>query len=93
MTLFLPKVARIQLQIQETLQRQYSHHSSVQDAVSQLDAELMDITKVVRNFSVLNVNLLHLGIKGACTAKNDLMLTIKTERLFSIPCLRVFMLA
>ncbi|NXF41371.1 NU155 protein, partial [Nyctibius bracteatus] len=40
------EVARIQLQIQETLQRQYSHHSSVQDAISQLDAELMDITKV-----------------------------------------------
>uniref|UniRef100_A0A8C9FXP4 Nucleoporin Nup133/Nup155-like C-terminal domain-containing protein n=1 Tax=Pavo cristatus TaxID=9049 RepID=A0A8C9FXP4_PAVCR len=48
-------VARIQLQIQETLQRQYSHHSSVQDAISQLDAELMDITKVVRNFSVLKI--------------------------------------
>lgn len=42
------QVARIQLQIQETLQRQYSHHSSVQDAISQLDSELMDITKVIK---------------------------------------------
>uniref|UniRef100_A0A8B9BMU9 Nuclear pore complex protein Nup155 n=1 Tax=Anser brachyrhynchus TaxID=132585 RepID=A0A8B9BMU9_9AVES len=45
------EVARIQLQIQETLQRQYSHHSSVQDAVSQLDAELMDITKLYGEFA------------------------------------------
>uniref|UniRef100_A0A8D0KRI5 Nuclear pore complex protein Nup155 n=1 Tax=Strix occidentalis caurina TaxID=311401 RepID=A0A8D0KRI5_STROC len=44
-------VARIQLQIQETLQRQYSHHSSVQDAISQLDAELMDITKLYGEFA------------------------------------------
>lgn len=66
---FLHKVARIQLQIQETLQRQYSHHSSVQDAVSQLDAELMDITKVVRNFSVLNVSLSHLGTKGSAVQR------------------------
>ncbi|NWR45769.1 NU155 protein, partial [Regulus satrapa] len=45
------EVAKIQLQIQETLQRQYSHHSSVQDAVSQLDAELMDITKLYGEFA------------------------------------------
>ncbi|NXJ15091.1 NU155 protein, partial [Odontophorus gujanensis] len=44
-------VARIQLQIQKTLQRQYSHHSSVQDAISQLDAELMDITKLYGEFA------------------------------------------
>uniref|UniRef100_A0A5G2QL53 Nucleoporin 155 n=1 Tax=Sus scrofa TaxID=9823 RepID=A0A5G2QL53_PIG len=44
-------VARIQLQIQETLQRQYSHHSSVQDAISQLDSELMDITKLYGEFA------------------------------------------
>uniref|UniRef100_A0A669PJP2 Nuclear pore complex protein Nup155 n=1 Tax=Phasianus colchicus TaxID=9054 RepID=A0A669PJP2_PHACC len=44
-------VARIQLQIQETLHRQYSHHSSVQDAISQLDAELMDITKLYGEFA------------------------------------------
>ncbi|XP_010081760.1 PREDICTED: nuclear pore complex protein Nup155, partial [Pterocles gutturalis] len=45
------EVARIQLQIQETLQRQYSHHSSVQDAISELDAELMDITKLYGEFA------------------------------------------
>ncbi|KFZ55857.1 Nuclear pore complex protein Nup155, partial [Antrostomus carolinensis] len=45
------EVARIQLQIQEALQRQYSHHSSVQDAISQLDAELMDITKLYGEFA------------------------------------------
>uniref|UniRef100_A0A673TBH2 Nucleoporin 155 n=1 Tax=Suricata suricatta TaxID=37032 RepID=A0A673TBH2_SURSU len=45
------EVARIQLQIQETLQRQYSHHSSVQDAISQLDSELMDITKLYGEFA------------------------------------------
>uniref|UniRef100_A0A8C6JV44 Nuclear pore complex protein Nup155 n=1 Tax=Melopsittacus undulatus TaxID=13146 RepID=A0A8C6JV44_MELUD len=44
-------VARIQLQIQETLQRQYSHHSSVQEAISQLDAELMDITRLYGEFA------------------------------------------
>uniref|UniRef100_A0A8D0GNR6 Nucleoporin 155 n=1 Tax=Sphenodon punctatus TaxID=8508 RepID=A0A8D0GNR6_SPHPU len=47
------EVARIQLQIQETLQRQYSHHSSVQDAISQLDSELMDITKLYGEFADL----------------------------------------
>ncbi|NXN93474.1 NU155 protein, partial [Rhinopomastus cyanomelas] len=45
------EVSRIQLQIQETLQRQYSHHSSVQDAVSQLDSQLMDITKLYGEFA------------------------------------------
>ncbi|XP_006889597.1 PREDICTED: nuclear pore complex protein Nup155-like isoform X2 [Elephantulus edwardii] len=45
------EVARIQLQIQETLQRQCSHHSSVQDAVSRLDSELMDITKLYGEFA------------------------------------------
>nr|KAF6441700.1 nucleoporin 155 [Rousettus aegyptiacus] len=45
------EVARIQLQVQETLQRQYSHHSSVQDAISQLDSELMDITKLYGEFA------------------------------------------
>lgn len=39
---------RIQVQIQETLIRQYSHHPSVKNAVSQLDTELMDITKVTK---------------------------------------------
>ncbi|CAF99212.1 unnamed protein product, partial [Tetraodon nigroviridis] len=41
-------LVRIQVQIQETLIRQYSHHSSVKNAISQLDSELMDITKVTK---------------------------------------------
>lgn len=41
------QVVRIQVQIQETLRRQYSQHLSVQGAISQLDSELMDITKVI----------------------------------------------
>lgn len=45
--LIFNQVARIQFQIQEALQRQCSHHSSVQDAISQLDSELMEISKVV----------------------------------------------
>uniref|UniRef100_A0A8C0J747 Nucleoporin 155 n=1 Tax=Chelonoidis abingdonii TaxID=106734 RepID=A0A8C0J747_CHEAB len=45
------EVARIQLQIEETLQRQYFHHSSVQDAISELDSELMDITKLYGEFA------------------------------------------
>ncbi|XP_053557191.1 nuclear pore complex protein Nup155 [Bombina bombina] len=45
------EVARIQLQIQETLTKRYSHHSSVQDAVSQLDSQLMDITKLYGEFA------------------------------------------
>ncbi|XP_030624241.1 nuclear pore complex protein Nup155 [Chanos chanos] len=45
------EVVRIQVQIQETLIRQYSHHPSVQNAVSQLDSELMDITKLYGEFA------------------------------------------
>ncbi|XP_060092043.1 nuclear pore complex protein Nup155 [Heteronotia binoei] len=45
------EVARIQFQIQEALQRQCSHHASVQDAISQLDSELMDITKLYGEFA------------------------------------------
>ncbi|XP_053153166.1 nuclear pore complex protein Nup155 [Hemicordylus capensis] len=45
------EVARIQFQIQEALQRQCSHHSSVQDAISQLDSELMEITKLYGEFA------------------------------------------
>lgn len=37
---------RIQVQIQETLIKQFSHHPLVKSAMSQLDSELMDITKV-----------------------------------------------
>lgn len=43
---FLLQVVRIQVQIQETLRKQYSQHPSVQGAISRLDLELMDITKV-----------------------------------------------
>lgn len=43
---FSLQVVRIQVQIQETLRRQYSQHPSVQGAISQLDSQLMDITKV-----------------------------------------------
>ncbi|MCI4388036.1 hypothetical protein PGIGA_G00080920 [Pangasianodon gigas] len=45
------EVVRIQVQIQETLRRQYSHHPSVQAAISQLDSELMDITKLYGEFA------------------------------------------
>ncbi|KAM9329214.1 nuclear pore complex protein Nup155 [Gastrophryne carolinensis] len=45
------EVARIQLQIQETLIRRYSHHPSAQDAVVQLDSELMDITRLYGEFA------------------------------------------
>ncbi|XP_020651332.3 nuclear pore complex protein Nup155 [Pogona vitticeps] len=45
------EVARIQFQIQEALQRQCSHHSSVQDAISRLDSELMDISKLYAEFA------------------------------------------
>ncbi|XP_011603164.2 nuclear pore complex protein Nup155 isoform X1 [Takifugu rubripes] len=44
-------LVRIQVQIQETLIRQYSHHPSVKNAVSQLDSELMDITKLYGEFA------------------------------------------
>ncbi|RXN00007.1 Nuclear pore complex protein Nup155 [Acipenser ruthenus] len=47
------EVARIQLQIQDTLSRQYSQHPSVQGALSQLDSELMDITKLYGEFADL----------------------------------------
>lgn len=40
------QLVRIQVQIQETLIKQFSHHPSVKSAMSQLDSELMDITKV-----------------------------------------------
>uniref|UniRef100_A0A803TGK6 Nuclear pore complex protein Nup155 n=1 Tax=Anolis carolinensis TaxID=28377 RepID=A0A803TGK6_ANOCA len=45
------EVARIQFQIQEALHHQCSHHSSVQDAISQLDSELMDISKLYGEFA------------------------------------------
>ncbi|PIN97801.1 hypothetical protein AB205_0201700 [Aquarana catesbeiana] len=45
------QVARIQLQIQDTLIRRYSDHPSVQDAVVQLDSGLMDVTKLYGEFA------------------------------------------
>uniref|UniRef100_A0A672MK31 Nuclear pore complex protein Nup155-like n=1 Tax=Sinocyclocheilus grahami TaxID=75366 RepID=A0A672MK31_SINGR len=45
------QVVRIQVQIQETLRRQYSQHPSVQGAITQLDSELMDITKLYGEFA------------------------------------------
>ncbi|KAM5193375.1 nuclear pore complex protein Nup155 [Mantella aurantiaca] len=45
------EVARIQLQIQDTLIRRYSDHPSVQDAVAQLDSGLMDVTKLYGEFA------------------------------------------
>ncbi|XP_018603651.1 nuclear pore complex protein Nup155 isoform X2 [Scleropages formosus] len=45
------EVVRIQVQIQETLKKQYSQHPSVQGALSQLDSELMDITKLYGEFA------------------------------------------
>ncbi|XP_035247718.1 nuclear pore complex protein Nup155 [Anguilla anguilla] len=45
------EVVRIQMQIQDTLSRQYSYHPSVQTAISQLDSELMDITKLYGEFA------------------------------------------
>ncbi|XP_026119490.1 nuclear pore complex protein Nup155-like [Carassius auratus] len=45
------EVVRIQVQIQETLRRQYSQHPSVQGAITQLDSELMDITKLYGEFA------------------------------------------
>lgn len=45
------ELARIQVQIQETLIRQYSHHPSVKAVISQLDSELMDITKLYGEFA------------------------------------------
>ncbi|XP_075900928.1 nuclear pore complex protein Nup155 [Nelusetta ayraudi] len=45
------ELVRIQVQIQETLIRQFSHHPSVKSAMSQLDSELMDITKLYGEFA------------------------------------------
>ncbi|KAF7243992.1 hypothetical protein EYD10_09814 [Varanus komodoensis] len=45
------EVARIQFQIQEALHHQCSYHSSVQDAISQLDSELMEISKLYGEFA------------------------------------------
>uniref|UniRef100_A0A8C4GQF9 Nuclear pore complex protein Nup155 n=1 Tax=Dicentrarchus labrax TaxID=13489 RepID=A0A8C4GQF9_DICLA len=45
------ELVRIQVQIQETLIRQYSHHPSVKNVISQLDSELMDITKLYGEFA------------------------------------------
>ncbi|XP_034458801.1 nuclear pore complex protein Nup155 isoform X2 [Hippoglossus hippoglossus] len=45
------ELARIQVQIQDTLIRQHSHHPSVKNAISQLDSELMDITKLYGEFA------------------------------------------
>lgn len=45
------ELVRIQVQIQETLIRQYSHHPSVKTVISQLDSELMDITKLYGEFA------------------------------------------
>lgn len=45
------EVVRIQVQIQETLRRQFSQHPSVQGAITQLDSELMDITKLYGEFA------------------------------------------
>ncbi|XP_055009950.1 nuclear pore complex protein Nup155 [Boleophthalmus pectinirostris] len=47
------ELVRIQVQIQETLIRQYSHHPSVKSVISQLDSELMDITKLYGEFADL----------------------------------------
>ncbi|TRY66457.1 hypothetical protein DNTS_035000 [Danionella cerebrum] len=45
------EVVRIQVQIQETLRRQFSQHPSVQSAITQLDSQLMDITKLYGEFA------------------------------------------
>lgn len=45
------EVVRIQVQIQDTLKRHYSQHPSAQGAISQLDSELMDITKLYGEFA------------------------------------------
>lgn len=45
------ELVRIQVQIQETLIKQFSHHPSVKSAMSQLDSELMDITKLYGEFA------------------------------------------
>ncbi|XP_061656258.1 nuclear pore complex protein Nup155 [Phyllopteryx taeniolatus] len=45
------ELVRIQVQIQETLMRQYSNHPSVKNAISQLDSDLMDITKLYGEYA------------------------------------------
>ncbi|XP_051907367.1 nuclear pore complex protein Nup155 [Hippocampus zosterae] len=45
------ELVRIQVQIQETLIRQCSNHPSVKNAVSQLDSDLMDITKLYGEYA------------------------------------------
>ncbi|KAI5624469.1 nuclear pore complex protein Nup155 [Silurus asotus] len=45
------EVVRIQVQIQETLRRQYSQHPNAPRAISRLDSELMDITKLYGEFA------------------------------------------
>uniref|UniRef100_A0A8C5EGR8 Nuclear pore complex protein Nup155 n=1 Tax=Gouania willdenowi TaxID=441366 RepID=A0A8C5EGR8_GOUWI len=45
------ELVRIQVQIQETLIRQYSHHPTVKNVISQLNSELMDITKLYGEFA------------------------------------------
>ncbi|XP_037120775.1 nuclear pore complex protein Nup155 [Syngnathus acus] len=45
------ELVRIQVQIQDTLIRQYSSHPSVKNAVSQLDSDLMDITKLYGEYA------------------------------------------
>ncbi|XP_077377785.1 nuclear pore complex protein Nup155-like isoform X2 [Festucalex cinctus] len=45
------KVGRIQVQIQETLLGQYSDDPSVKNAIRQLDLELMDVTKLYREYA------------------------------------------
>ncbi|XP_063068284.1 nuclear pore complex protein Nup155 isoform X2 [Engraulis encrasicolus] len=45
------EVARIQVQIQEMLNRRHSQHPSAQAAIAQLNSELMDITKLYGEFA------------------------------------------
>ncbi|XP_077354036.1 nuclear pore complex protein Nup155 isoform X2 [Festucalex cinctus] len=45
------EVVRIQVQIQESLLRQNSSHHSVKNAISQLDMDLMDITKLYGEYA------------------------------------------
>ncbi|XP_049594009.1 nuclear pore complex protein Nup155 [Syngnathus scovelli] len=45
------ELVRIQVQIQDTLIRQYSNHLSVKNAISQLDSDLMDITKLYGEYA------------------------------------------
>ncbi|XP_040264666.1 nuclear pore complex protein Nup155-like [Bufo bufo] len=44
-------VAKIQLEIQGTLSRQFSHLSSTQKSVAQLDSEIMDLTELYEKFA------------------------------------------